>query len=123
MTKRARKEAIVKLKGLAKALGFKVRFMATKEMTEHFIAGMMCPEEKLIYINPAQDQTVESLGHELGHVIAMHMKLDDLDEEIQERIADRIAIALSKAMGYIPKEDAEDRLTSVAVGEVECLKP
>jgi hypothetical protein len=123
MITKTQKQAIIKLKELAKALGFKVKIVATKEMREYFLAGIMCPETKTIYVNPEQDQVVESLGHELGHVIAMFMKLEDLDEEIQERIADRVAIALLKVMGYPPKEDAEDKLTPVVVGEIECQKP
>jgi Zn-dependent peptidase ImmA (M78 family) len=119
MISKEQKQALRKLRALAWALGFRIRIYATKEMKEYYLAGLADPEKNMIYVNPAQDQIPESAAHEIGHVIVIYLgineDLEDTPEE--ERIVDRIAIAILKSIDYDPKVDAEDKLSSVNVGE------
>ena len=78
------------------------------------------PDLQAIYINPSQDQPVESLAHEIGHVLVFHLGLNNVPYEEEERMADHISIVLCKLVGYAPKQDREDKLSPVVVGgEVE----
>ena len=113
------KQALRKLRALAWALGFRIRLYATKEMKQYYLAGITDPENNMIHVNPAQDQIPESAAHELGHVIVIYLGMDESLEDTseEERVVDRIAIAILKSIGYAPKVDAEDRLSSVDIGE------
>jgi len=136
---------MVPLRMLAESLDFQVVFRRTNQMKANDWSGLMVPDTQKIYVDPNVKDPVETLAHEIGHVLMMftcleHGESDSLSDDISENAADLIGRALCLCVGYDPdgyptaaqklaytiaKNDTrltDDKFQAYLAGYMDCLK-